>query len=179
MLVYSQTKLFVKKRLIPSYYNKERIYRIDKQRFSKMKNSKCTCACYAGFVGMGLCTMLMIFSMGVVAVSLSKNSNTDVMDAMPYMNTNTSPISQNIILGFFEGVRGEIVFLASFGSMFLGMWYSGKRKLMPLAIVSAVILYISMYPYYSIGLQIVGTIIMAITHTSTYSYKVAKMLKLE
>lgn len=145
-----------------------------------MKNSKCTCACYAGFVGMGICTMLMIFSMGgVAAVSLSKNSNTDVMDVMFYVNTNTSAISQNIILGFFEGIGGEIVFLASFSSMFLGMWYSGKRKLMPLAIVSAVILYISMYPYYSIELQIVGAIIMAVTHASSYSYKVAKTLKLE
>ncbi|MGI0008303.1 MAG: hypothetical protein ACRD92_01640 [Nitrosopumilaceae archaeon] len=144
-----------------------------------MKDFKCTCACYAGFVGLGLCTIMMIFSMvGVAAVSLSRNSNTDVMDAMSSINTNTS-ISQNVILDFFEGVGGEIVFLASFCSMFLGMWYSGRRKLMPLTIVSAVILYISMYPYYSIGLQIVGTIIMAITHTSTYSYKVAKMLKLE
>lgn len=143
-----------------------------------MKNLKCACACYAGFVGMGLCTILMIFSMGgVAAVSLAKNSNTEVIDTMPYMNT--SPISQNIILGFFEGIGGEIVFLASFGSMFLGMWHSGKRKLVPLAIVSAVILYISMYPYYSIGLQIIGTIIMAITHMSAYSYKVAKKLKLE
>lgn len=144
-----------------------------------MKDLKCTCACYAGFVGMGLCTILMVFSMGgVAAVSLAKNSNADVMDAMPYMNTNTSPISQNII-GFFEGIGGEIVFLASFGSMFFGMWHNGKRKIMPLAIVSAVILYISMYPYYSIGLQVIGAIIMAVTHMSAYSYKVAKKLKLE
>jgi hypothetical protein len=61
-----------------------------------MKNFKCACACYAGFVGMGLCTVLMIFSMGgVAAVSLSKISDTYVMDTMSSMNANAPQISQN------------------------------------------------------------------------------------
>jgi hypothetical protein len=53
-----------------------------------------------------------------------------------------------------------------------------KEKSMPLSIAGVVILYNGMYAYYSITLEVVGIVMLAIAYSSVYSYKVAKMIKL-
>lgn len=142
-----------------------------------MKGSKSRCACYAGTIGVGLCTILMSLSMvGVAFAALSKNVNIENMNSMSSMNMDA--LLQNSILSFFDGIGGEIILIASFGSMLAGMGFSGNRKLLPIVIVGTVILYISMYQYYSIGLQIAGALIMVFVHLPVYSYRFSKMLKL-
>ncbi|MGI0065711.1 MAG: hypothetical protein ACREAT_03005, partial [Nitrosotalea sp.] len=64
-------------------------------------------------------------------------------------------------------------------SMLFGIWFSDKTKLIPLAVFGIVIMFIGMYSYYSIILQIAGAAIMGFAHLSNYSYKVSKWLKLE
>jgi hypothetical protein len=86
--------------------------------------------------------------------------------------------SHNVIVAFFSGFWGEVILLVSFGLMLVGIWFNGKRKVMPLSVAGIVILYVSMYVYYSIGLEVAGTVILAIAYTSAYSYKVAKTVKL-
>lgn len=62
--------------------------------------------------------------------------------------------------------------------MLFGIWFSGKMKLFPLAVSGIVIMFIGMYLYYSIILQIMGAIIMGFAHLSNYSYKVSKLLRI-
>lgn len=144
-----------------------------------MKGSKCRCACYAGFVGIGLCTTLMVLSMaGVATVALSKNSNVGSIINDPSMSNHTLSVSQNIVLTFFDGMGGQVILVASFASMLTGMWFSGNRKLLPIAILGIVVLYVGMYQYYFVGFQIAGAMIMVITHLPVYSHKVARILKL-
>lgn len=142
-----------------------------------MKGTKCRCACYAGTIGVGLCTILMSLSMaGVAFAALSKNVNVENLNSMSSMNMDA--LLQNSILSFFDGIGGEIILIASFSVMLAGMWFSGNRKLLPVTIVGAVILYISMYQYYSIGLQIAGALIMVFVHLPVYNYRISRMLKL-
>jgi len=119
---------------------------------------------------------------GATAVSLSKNANSGNnmgdMASMSTTNSAASSASHNTIITFFSGFWGEVILLVSFGLMLAGMWFTGKKKVMPLSIAGVVILYISMYAYYSIALEVVGAVMLAIAYTSAYSYKVAKMIKL-
>ena len=62
--------------------------------------------------------------------------------------------------------------------MFLGMWFTGKRKMIPIAFSGVLILYVSMYSYYSVSLEIIGAIVLAFAYLSIYNYKVAKVVKL-
>jgi uncharacterized membrane protein len=62
--------------------------------------------------------------------------------------------------------------------MLAGMVYSGNRKILPLSVVGAIILYVSMYAYFSISLEIIGVIVLAFAFASAYSNRVAKTLKL-
>jgi hypothetical protein len=94
---------------------------------------------------------------------------------------NISRSSQNIIVDFFSGAGGQVILLLSFGVMFAGIWFSGmsNRKLvLPISMIGAVILYISMYNYYSVALEVIGAIILAFAYASTFSYRVARTVKL-
>ena len=62
--------------------------------------------------------------------------------------------------------------------MLAGMWFTGKREIMPISVAGVVILHVSMYTYYSIGLEVAGAVILAIAYTSIYGYKGAKTVKL-
>jgi hypothetical protein len=119
---------------------------------------------------------------GATAVGLSKNVNNDNMGSMSSMTTTTnsgaSSASQNIIVTFFSGFWGEVILLVSFGLMLVGMWFTGRRKVIPISIAGVVILYISMYVYYFVTLEIAGAAILAVAYTSAYNYKVAKRVKL-
>jgi hypothetical protein len=143
--------------------------------------SKCT-SC-AGGIGICICTIFMSLSViGAAAVGLSKNANSGIgMEDMGNMTTTISPASltfENIIINFFSGFWGEVILLVSLGLMLTGMWLTGKQKVMPLSIAGVVILYIGMYAYYSITLEVVGIVMLAIAYSSAYSYQVAKMIKL-
>lgn len=148
-----------------------------------MKRFLSKCAFCAGGIGICLCTIFMSLSViGVTAVGLSKNDNTGNsmggMGTMTTTNSATSLVSPNTVVNFFAGFWGEVILLVSFGLMLTGMWFTGKKKVIPLSIAGVVILYISMYAYYSIALEVVGVVMLAIAYTSAYSYKVAKMIKL-
>ncbi|MHB8603081.1 MAG: hypothetical protein ACYC6W_11960 [Nitrosotalea sp.] len=140
-----------------------------------MKNHRTKAICCAGVFGISLCTILMIISMGgSFAAAFSKDSSMQNMDSM---NTSGQKNS-NIILAFFSSQWGDALLVASSASMLLGIWFSGKIKLMPLAVSGIAIMFIGMYSYYSISLQIVGAAIMGFAHLSNYNYKVSKLLRI-
>ncbi|MDE1863072.1 MAG: hypothetical protein KGI33_09185 [Thaumarchaeota archaeon] len=118
----------------------------------------------------------MSFSIvGSSVIGITKTANT--MHNMGNMAGMTTA-SQNIMISFFSGFWGEVILLLSFGAMFAGMWLSGNRKILPVSVVGAMILYVSMYAYFSISLEIIGGIVMAFAFASAYSDRVARTLKL-
>ncbi|MDC8451567.1 MAG: hypothetical protein LV477_01510 [Candidatus Nitrosotalea sp.] len=110
---------------------------------------------------------------GSFAAAFSKDSNVQSMDSM-----NMNAQNNNIVLAFFNSPWGDALLVASSASMLLGIWFSGKMKLIPLAISGIVLMFIGMYWYYSISLQIAGAAIMGFAHLSNYNYKVSKLLRI-
>jgi hypothetical protein len=98
------------------------------------------------------------------------------MGSMTITTISSSP--ENVILNFFSGFWGEVILLVSFASMLFGIWFTGKRKAIPLAVAGITILYFSMYTYYSIALQIIGAVIVVLAYISAYNYRFAKIVKL-
>lgn len=142
-----------------------------------MKNFIGKCACSTAGIGICLCTIFMTIAMtGTALVGFSKSS--DSMASMSSI-TGDAQFMQNI-LNFFSGIYGEIVLLISFGLMFYGMWSSGgnKRKLISISIAGAVVLYVSMYTYLSLTLEIAGLIILAFAYASALSERFATIVKL-
>ena len=111
---------------------------------------------------------------GSFAVAFSKDSG---MQSMNSMNTNDQK-NDNIVLAFFNSQWGNALLGVSSVSMLLGIWFSGKIKLIPLAVSGIVLMFIGMYWYYSISLQITGAGIMGFAHLSNYNYTVSKLLKI-
>jgi hypothetical protein len=143
-----------------------------------MKNVRTKAICCMGVFGISLCTILMTMSMGgSFAAAFSKDSSIQGIDQMSSMNTSDQK-NINIILAFFSSQWGSALLVISSASMLLGIWFSGKIKLIPLAVSGIVIMFIGMYSYYSIVLQIVGAAIMGFAHLSNYNYKVSKLLKI-
>lgn len=143
-----------------------------------MKKLASNCACSASGVGICLCIVFMTISVaGTTLVGVSKNANS--MAGMGGMSDMTTT-SQNIFVNFFSGVWGEVILLISFGLMFYGMWSSGgnRKKLLPLSVAGVIILYVSMYAYFSLALEIVGSIVLAFAYASAYSNKIATAVKL-
>ncbi len=143
-----------------------------------MKKLASNCACSASGIGICLCIVFMTISVAsTTLVGISKNANSMAgMGSMSDMVTT----SQNVFVNFFSGVWGEVILLISFGLMFYGMWSSGgnRRKLLPLSVAGVIILYVSMYAYFSLALEIVGSIVLAFAYTSAYSNKIATAVKL-
>lgn len=143
-------------------------------RVGVLKNFRSTCACASGGIGICLCTIFMSF--GIVSsavVGVAKNAND-----MSNMGNMADMTTQNIIVTFFSGFWGEVILLLSFGAMFSGIWFSGNRKILPISVVGTIILYVSMYAYFSISLEIIGGIVLAFAYASAYSNRVARTLKL-
>ena len=139
-----------------------------------MRNFRSTCACASGGIGICLCTIFMSFSIvGSSVIGITKTANT-----MSNMGNMAGMTTQNIIVTFFSGFWGEVILLLSFGAMFAGMWFSGNRKILPVSVVGAIMLYVSMYAYFSISLEIIGGIMLAFAFASAYSSRVARTLKL-
>jgi hypothetical protein len=143
-----------------------------------MKNVRTKAICCVGVFGISLCTILMSISMGgSFAAAFSKDSNIQNTGSMSSMNMSNQK-DQNIVLSFFSSQWGDSLLVASSAFMLLGIWFSGKMKLIPLAVSGIVIMFIGMYWYYSISLQIVGAAIMGFAHLSNYNYRVSKLLKI-
>jgi len=141
-----------------------------------MKNSKSRAICCVGIFGISLCTILMSISMGgSFAAAFSKDSSVQSMDSM---NMNDQK-NTNIVLAFFNSPWGDALLVASSASMLLGIWFSGKMKLIPIAVSGIVIMFIGMYWYYSISLQISGAAIMGFAHLSNHNYRISKLLRIE
>ena len=115
---------------------------------------------------------------GTTIVGISKDTNS--MTGMRGMSDMATTQTQNIFVNFFSGVWGEVILLISFGLMFYGMCSSGgnRKKLLPLSASGVVILYVSMYAYFSLALEIVGSIVLAFAYASAYSNKIATAIKL-
>ncbi len=129
-------------------------------------------------MGISICTILMAVSMGGSFASLFlKDSNIQSTNTMSSMTMNVQN-TQNPVLAFFNSQWGEVLLVASSGSMLFGIWYSGKRKLVPVAIGGVAAMFLGMYSYYSISLQIAGATAMVFAHVSNYSYKISKLLKI-
>lgn len=151
-----------------------------------MKGFKSKCACSAGGIGICLCVIFMSLAViGTATVGISKNTGTGDMNSMSSMKSsdtsgnNIPTPSQNVIVSFFSGFWGQVILLLSFAAMFASIWFSGSnRKLVPISVVGAVILYISMYNYYSVALEVIGAIILAFVYASAFSNRVARTVKL-
>lgn len=146
-----------------------------------MKKLASKCACSTSGIGICLCIVFMTIGIGgTTIVGISKNANSMIGMESNSMSDMTTTQPQNIFVKFFSSMWGEVILLISFGLMFYGMWSSGgkRKKLLPLSAVGAVILYLSMFAYFSLALQIIGSIVLAIAYTSAYSYRIATAIKL-
>jgi hypothetical protein len=92
--------------------------------------------------------------------------------------TMTDQKNSNVVLAFFNSQWGDALLVISSGLMLLGIWFGGKRKLIPLAVTGIVIMFVGMYSYYSIILQAIGATIMGFTHLSNYNIRISKLLKI-
>ncbi|MDE1728846.1 MAG: hypothetical protein KGH81_06680 [Thaumarchaeota archaeon] len=120
----------------------------------------------------------MTISMGgSFAAAFSKDSNMQEANSMSSMKMNDQKYS-NIILSFFGSQWGDALLVVSSTSMLLGIWFNGKIKLFQLAVLGIFVMFIGMYSYYSIVLQVIGASIMGLAHLSNYNYKVSKLLRI-
>lgn len=137
-----------------------------------MRISKCRCVCSFGIIGMILCTTLIGFStvgMAAATISITDQSNMDMM-----YDDSDSFIDK--MMKFFDSATGMTIILISFASMIVGMWYRKKTRLIPVAAIGAVFMFVGMYHEQSLWLQILGTIIMGFTYLPMYSFRVSKTL---
>lgn len=129
------------------------------------------CISCAGGIGIALCTIFMTLgALGIIAVSISNNALS--MPGMPYPQASSS--SQYSILGqiatFFSSASGEVILIVSFALMILGFWLHKKQLSTPiLAVIGSVILFVSMYIYFSIIWEIVGAIFLVSAYVISYS----------
>ena len=138
-----------------------------------MRVSKCRCVCSFGIIGMILCTALIGLStvgMAAATISITDQSNMDMM-------YNNSDSFVDKIMKFFDSTTGMTILLVSFTSMIVGMWYRKKTRLIPVAAIGAVFMFVGMYHEQSLWLQILGTIIMGFTYLPMYSFRVSKTLR--
>ncbi|MDE1840704.1 MAG: hypothetical protein KGI09_02365 [Thaumarchaeota archaeon] len=143
-----------------------------------MKSHETKAICCLGIFGVTLCTILMTISMGgSFAAAFSKDSNMQEANSMSSMKMNDQKYS-NIILSFFGSQWGDALLVVSSTSMLLGIWFNGKIKLFQLAVLGIFVMFIGMYSYYSIVLQVIGASIMGLAHLSNYNYKVSKLLRI-
>lgn len=140
-----------------------------------MKNFQSKCACSVAGIGICLCIIFMSIAIGGTAVvGISKGASN--MEGMGSMTTGTA--QQNTIILFFSGFLGEVILLVSYGLMFFGIWSSGNKRVLPVAVVGAAILYVSMYTYFSIPLEITGSVVIAFAFASAFNDRLAKKVKL-
>ena len=85
--------------------------------------------------------------------------NMDIMNMMNMENmtmSNDLILSQSFIVNILSGFWGQVILLLSFGIMLARIWFIGSKKIMVIVITGVIVLYISMYKYYSINLEIIG-----------------------
>lgn len=120
-----------------------------------------------------LCVALIGFStIGIAAATVSRNIELNGM--MAYNSNNLV----EEMMKFFDSTTGMAVLTASFASMIVGMWYRGKTKLIPVAMIGAGFMFAGMHHMYSLELQIFGVMIMAFTYLPMYNFRVSRILRL-
>lgn len=101
------------------------------------------CATCAGGLGILLCSILMSLSvMGVGLVTLSKNA--DSGNSMGSMGSMGNMVTSNVIgsqsnslqflVMFFSSFWGEVILIVSFSLMLTGIWFAGRRKIIPICV---------------------------------------------
>lgn len=134
-------------------------------------STKAKCASCAGATGIAACTISMtLAAAGIAAVGFSGSG----MAGMSSQSTNIalgSPLLQ--IVSFLTGFWGEVILLFSFGLMTFGMWSASQIRPMTLALIGAPILFVGMYAYFLIELQMAGIIILALAYATAFSHRAA------
>lgn len=142
---------------------------------------KAKCANCAGAVGIVSCVVPMVVSaIGIVAVGASQMSGMSSGGAQaPTSATSNASIAVfSQVIRFLSGFWGEVILAVSFGLMAFGMWHGRKKRSMILALVAALLLFIGMYVYFSIGLELAGSVILIFAYTSVYNRRFANLAKL-
>lgn len=137
------------------------------------------CANCAGAVGIASCMIPMFVSAVGIGSVVSVNGMSGMgAGSSAVSSSTTSPSVLAQISSFFSGPDGEIVLLASFILMGFGMWYGRKLKPMAAGLAAAAIIFVGMFAYYSIVLEVLGSVIMVIAYLSVYSQRFANFVHL-
>lgn len=147
----------------------------DSGKVGTNSNVKAMCANCAGAVGIASCMVPMLLgAIGVASVGLTESSMSSMggISGAPA----SSPLLQ--LVAFLSGFWGAVILVASFSLMVYGMWHGRKHRPLALGLLSAVILFIGMYAYISIALQLLGSALLAVTYTAVYSHSFASATRL-
>lgn len=138
-------------------------------------DTKAKCAGCAGAAGIAACTISMMLSgIGIAAVGLSTASGgMQGMGGQTSAIAGSSPIIQAVAV--LSGVWGEAILLGSFALMLFGMWSAKRTKPMALALIGAPVLFVGMYGYFLIGLQVMGIAVLALAYATAYSRRAATL----
>lgn len=140
------------------------------------RDLKARCANCAGGVGIALCTFFMLLGgVGVAAVGLSQGAG---MADMGSSSSGTGSGLLSLTIGLFSGPLGEVILLASSGLLVAGMWLGRKVKPLALALIAALMLFVGMYSYFSIGMIVTGSAILIVAYAAAYNRRFSKFVKL-
>jgi hypothetical protein len=123
------------------------------------------CASCAGGVGVALCTVFMTFgAIGIVAVGFSKNMGN--MNGMGSVE-NSSLLGQVSL--FFASSFGKSVLLVFIALMIIGLWlHGGKISVLILSLLGSTILFVGMYVYFSIALELAASVLLVLAYFVSY-----------
>ncbi|MDG6908647.1 MAG: hypothetical protein JRN20_23010 [Nitrososphaerota archaeon] len=138
------------------------------------------CATCASAVGIASCTVSMTLSaVGIATIGLAQNSGMGGMSggSSGVVAGGSSALLPSLIV-FLSGFWGEVILLASFVLMAYGMWSIKKIAVMFVALLGAVVLFVGMYAYFSIGLETMGSVVLILAYASACSRKAAAITRL-
>lgn len=134
-------------------------------------NTKAKCASCAGAAGIAACTISMgLAAAGIVAVGFSSAGMAGMANQSANFAPN-SPIAQ--VVSFLAGFWGEVILLLSFGLMAFGMWSARRIKPMILALIGAPILFVGMYAYFLVELQLAGMAFLTLAYAAAFNRRAA------
>lgn len=152
-----------------------------KEIIGRPASLKAKCANCAGAVGIVSCVVPMLVSaIGIAAVGSSEMSGMSSGGAQaPTSATSNAGIAVfSQVIQFLSGFWGEVILAVSFALMAFGMWHGRRIRSMVLALVAALLLFIGMYVYFSIGLELAGSVMLVFAYSSVYSRRFANLAKL-
>jgi len=142
----------------------------------KNDSLKAKCANCAGAAGIASCVVPMLLSaIGVAAVGLSQGSMAGMGNTSGALTS--SPFLQ--LISFLSGPWGAVILAGSFALMVYGMWLGRKYRPLTLGLTAAVVLFVGMYSYFSVVLQLVGAALLVVAYLAAYSHSFASALKFD